>query len=214
MTYDPTIPPVAVPFVDSRGSTPVQGLAKSEPINMSIASLLEGQDDPTQFRDIKGIVELHQPPSRKTNRWLIAAGLGTLLAGAGAFVILRARNTTLSPGQWALQELERLETQSTSEHIDVQAYYSQLTTIVRIYVEGEFGINAPRLTTAEFFERVQHGQSLEQEHVLSLRNFLTTADMVKFAGLMPQANDISAACLTARQFVEESSCNVSKQEIV
>ena len=130
------------PLGRHQGDRSANGVAQSEPVDVSITSLLEGQVDPTQFRDIKGIVALQRPAHGNTNRWLVAAAMGTLLAAAVALVIRRQRNTPLSPEQWARQEIRRVETQSAADPIDAQAFYVQLTTIVRIYIEGKVGIAA------------------------------------------------------------------------
>lgn len=209
-----TIPAVSLSLLDSNEGDVQPKTIQSQPVAIAIRSLLEGQTDLHQFRDIKGIVPLDPPATRNFIGVAVAAGFGALLAGLGlAWVVMRRRRSSLSPAAWALHELELLENHSDVETVDIQSFYTQLTNIVRVYVEDEFRIAASRLTTAEFFDRAQQSKSLDPCHVALLREFLDTADMVKFAGLLPDRQAFAAACSKARQFVEESSATATPQEI-
>jgi hypothetical protein len=80
---------------------------------------------------------------------------------------------------------------------------------VRTYVERQFAIAAPRLTTAEFFNRVQDGQEMASRHSRLLHDFLATADMVKFAGFRPENGVVRIMINQAKQFISESNTMTS-----
>ena len=214
-----TVPAIDVSYVDKRKESGTQGLVRSEPLQVAITSMLEGQTDTSQYRDIKGLVELRRPKIDRNYGVLATATMATLLAGAGiAFVLMRRRVSELSPEEWALAELRDLEARSDAGQLELQEFYTRVTDTVRLFVERQFRIAASRLTTAEFFQRVQEGNELEQEHASLLDRFLITADMVKFAGLEPNQTDCGTAIATARQFVQESArlahgVDASAQEI-
>jgi hypothetical protein len=120
-------------------------------------------------------------------------------------VALRRRSRGLNPARWALSEIDRLEAQCGAGEKGSGAFYAELTDIVRIYIERQFALAAPRLTTTEFLHRIESGEQIAPEHATLLRDFLSTADLIKFAGLeLGQAEAIGATA-TARRFIQESA---------
>jgi hypothetical protein len=211
---DLTIPAISVPYSDARSETTNQGSVQTEPINLSVSSLLEGQPDPHKYRDIKDIVDIEPPPTADTRYVLIAAVVTTVLAaGVGTYVLLRRKGRNLSPRAWAMGELQRLQALSANGEVSSAEFYTGVTDVVRHYVEQQFGVAAPRLTTPEFFNRVTSKALLSDQQEQLLREFLATADMVKFAGLSLGAGDACEATERARQFIEDSSANAANEGI-
>ena len=75
---------------------------------------------------------------------------------------------------------------------------------MRRYLEDRFELRAPELTTEEFLASVGESPDLSREHQVLLREFLRQADLVKFAGVRPAADDIQQSVDAARQFLEET----------
>ncbi len=71
-------------------------------------------------------------------------------------------------------ELDRLYREG---HAD--PYYSQLTEIVREYLEGRFGLPAPDRTTSEILDEL--GEFNLEQHRAYLTDLFRTADLAKFA---------------------------------
>ncbi len=205
------IPEVAVAFTDRRGATPQHDVIKSEPIAIAINSVLEGQADPTKFRDIKGAVDLPITAPPSYTAWWIAGGTAAALATLLLIVALRKRRQ-LNAQQWALAELERLESEGHVEQGRVQLFYSRLTDIVRAYIERRFEIAAPRQTTDEFLTHIHDGETLGEEHRELLQQFLAQADMVKFASFCPATSEGNEAIETARRFVLETAPQKTEPE--
>ncbi|QDS96903.1 hypothetical protein [Adhaeretor mobilis] len=204
------VPAVGVSYLDTREASNTRKLAMSDPVRISIGSLLEGQTDPTQFRDIKGIVEI-SPPAQEHHYVLLSIVAASVLAGAGfAATYYLRRDRDLSASHWALAELDRLSLQHSAAELSPTEFYTQVTDIVRNFIERRFDVAAPRLTSAEFFQLVEQNHQLSP-YLRPLRSFLETADMVKFAGLVPQGNDCDAAIAKARNFVEASSATSLKE---
>lgn len=204
---DQTVPAITIAYVDSRRGASVQGEVRTEPVTVSISSLLEGQRDPTQYRDIKGTVEVSPPAAGVDPRYSIIATLAAAVLAAGISVhfLLAGRRREWSPREWALAELGELESQVLADELTADQFYTGATDIVRRYVERQFGIDAPRLTTAEFFSRITSRSFVSDDQQQLLREFLETADLVKFAGLLPAADSAAAATARARRFIEDSS---------
>ena len=196
------IPSFDVAFVDQRNATPVSGFLKTEPREVIISSSLEGQENPIEFRDIKGVVFLDAIPIKSQNWifWSTGALLGTL---ALALVLVRARRN-FTPREWAIQSLNELEQSGDLFRGNPELVYVTLTDIVRQFVHRQFDLSAPRLTTKEFLHELQSDSRLQETLRQQLGEFLQQADMVKFAGLAPGGEAIQHAVDNARKFVIES----------
>ena len=142
---------------------------------------------------------------------VLIAAFSLLLARL--FVAWRRRARRRSAYDVARSRLERLlaSLRPDAEHVD--AFYVELSGIVRRYLEDRFELRAPELTTEEFLESVQHAPDLSREHQSLLRGFLRQADLVKFAGARPSAEDIDRSVAAARRFLEETRENAPLMEV-
>lgn len=200
------IPAIDVHFTDRRSGAAVADVVQSEPIEMQIVSVLEGQADPLAFRDIKGEVEI-AAPTESDRTWIaysLGGGFALALAAIGLVVWQRRRNN-LSPAERALAELNELEQSELLQQGLVEEFYCSLTDIVRRYLERQFAIDAPLLTTEEFLAAMQHERALDATYRESLGEFLTVADMVKFARFEPGSSEATETIDVARQFVTSTA---------
>ena len=88
----------------------------------------------------------------------------------------------------AIQKLKDLRTQELWQQGDIKKYQSELTYIIREYLEGRYGVQALESTTAEVIRELARA-ALESDNVLSVQRILQVADLVKFAKATP-ADDI------------------------
>jgi hypothetical protein len=200
------IPAISVAFVDGRQANSSSQVVSSRPLELTVTSVLEGTPDPLKFRDIKDVVDL-PADIQSSPAWIAWSFAGaSLLAVAGvALLVWPTRDRQLSPDQWAVTELERLEREGLIETGQTQLFYFQLTDIVRQYIEQRFDIAAPKLTTAEFLDQVTRHDALGQSQQGLLRAFLSAADLVKFACFEPTADDARQGIATARHLIEQSA---------
>jgi hypothetical protein len=101
-----------------------------------------------------------------------------------------------SPFEVAMTALQQLKTQS----LPVEAFYTQLSNIVRQYIEGRFALKAPERTTEEFLAEA----ALPEQHMKLLRPFLEECDLVKFARFTPGDSDRQRAFAAAEKFITET----------
>lgn len=104
----------------------------------------------------------------------------------------------------ALLELKRLETSKYLIQDEFKEYYSELTTIVRSYLEEDAHVSALESTTGQLIERLEllsdSGElELEKDTIQQFRNILQTADLVKFARTKPS----TAVAEQDRKLVEQ-----------
>ncbi len=203
------IPAISVSFTDHRQKKSVTDSLSSESMEIKIVSLLEGQADPMQFRDIKGLVEIPVATVQQTS-WTsygIVGGVLCLIASAALFCWYRLRKE-LTVRQWALKQLADLEGSGLLESGKTHEFYCKLTDIVRFYIERRFGYSAPKQTTTEFLLAMRTESLLQDAHRASLQEFLIFADMVKFACLDPSRGEAEQAIEKAREFV----CTTSQED--
>ena len=196
------IPPVDVAFVDQRVQPSTSGFLQTDNKIVTINSSLEGPENPVEFHDIKGVVFLDIPES-KTQTWIFWTTGGLLCSLALALVLVRSRRS-LPPRQWALKALDDFEMSGDLFRANPELIYVTLTDIIRQFIQREYELSAPHLTTKEFLHELQTDSRLNSELRNQLSEFLQFADMVKFAGLAPDGETIQLALVTARKFITES----------
>ena len=107
----------------------------------------------------------------------------------------------IDPKDLALKELEELKKKELPKQGFFNDYYSQVTLIVRNYIEGKYQINAPEQTTQEFLEVVLNQSLFQDQHKQYLAEFLKFADLVKFAKHSPQVRDCDDTQDAAKAFI-------------
>lgn len=98
----------------------------------------------------------------------------------------------------ALEQLDKLEAEAIWQKGEIKAFQSELTHILRAYLEGRFSMQALEATTAEIRQAMKE-QGLDVEG--TIHAVLSTADMVKFAKAKPGDEVHPAALQTVREFV-------------
>jgi hypothetical protein len=209
-TLEPTatgpqqIDPIAVTFTDGRaGGDGKQHTFETEALTIEIISVV-GSDAPSldDLQDFADPVEL--PASRAWIWLLVIPGLLLPLAAVLAWRVLRRTSISsaeeVTPFELAQRELERLWRDRVCDK-DVKEFYVALTGIVRRYIEGTTGIQAPEQTTEEFLRAIGGGEAFGREERQRLRDFLESADLVKFAAHQPGQADIEESYHRALRFV-------------
>ncbi|POY40038.1 hypothetical protein C3L50_09480 [Flavobacterium alvei] len=144
--------------------------------------------------DIKDIV----PANESSNWWKYLLGL-VLIAGLGAFIYWytkKRQKKTIekeiykTPIEKATSLLNNLEKKELWQHGEVKAYYSELTDIVRNYIEEAIEIPAMESTTSELIEGLKmvsqkKKMNLSKDTFDNLLGVLKQADLVKFAKSKP-----------------------------
>jgi hypothetical protein len=95
---------------------------------------------------------------------------------------------SIPPGQIALAALRSLEDKHLWQQGKVKQYYSEVTEIIRRFLEDQYGVLALESTSDEIISQLMklpEAQALLKE----FRSFFTTADLVKFAKYLPTPDD-------------------------
>jgi len=109
----------------------------------------------------------------------------------------------IPPYVTALEELEALRLKKLWQVDKVKEYYSELTDIVREYIEAQFGVQAVEMTTDEILYGLKN-IGINEQAMGKLSNTLQTADLVKFAKATPHALENDTVLSYSVDFVQET----------
>jgi len=185
-----------------------EDVLETEPLEVKVKSHRETAGD-IDFKPMRPLATVEQIEALRRRVWpWIVGGVAAALAVAGlvVYLIRRPRYVPLPPPahETALKRLRQLAERGLIAAGAAEAFFIEVTAIVREYIEQAFGVHAPEQTTEEFLARMVTSPSVAR-HRAALEPFLIAADEVKFARLLPDAGVMQRAFATAEDFVLESS---------
>ncbi len=154
------------------------------------------------------------PLSWKLFGMLAAALVGVALLVALIYLAVRKIRTMvrvhrMSPIERAYYELDRLLKKGLPGRGLYKDFYVELTMVVRRYVERKYGVKAPNMTTQEFLgELARRASDASVQRIgdpAALREFLESADLVKFAGVEATPEMADTATGKARNYLTTDS---------
>jgi len=122
----------------------------------------------------------------------------------------RVKEHRMSPIERAWVELDRLLKKGLPGRGRYKDFYVELTMVVRRYVQRKYGIQAPNLTTEEFFAEIAKSSNQTIKQSNNLQQFLESADMVKFAGVEATPEMADAATDSARGYLKSDATEAVK----
>jgi hypothetical protein len=102
----------------------------------------------------------------------------------------------------AFRELERLKSEQLWQKGEIKKYYTELTEILRQYLENRFRVYSLELTTSETLEALIKSGFKKNGSYNDLKTVLTGADLVKFAKYNPLATENESHFQTSWNFVQ------------
>jgi hypothetical protein len=105
------------------------------------------------------------------------------------------------PHEIALNDLRSIESEHMWQRGMIKEYHSRLTDILRVYIEGRFGVMAMEMTTDEIMESLPTS-GLSKEMKTLLNEILVRADFAKFAKFQPGPQENEQSMKLAFDFVE------------
>ena len=101
----------------------------------------------------------------------------------------------------AHEALDALEASRLLELGEVKTYHIRVSDIMRVYVEGRFGIDAMEMTTAEMLGELRR-TGAGHEVMTGFRQLLDRCDLVKFAKLRPELTSCRDVVPAGRRLVD------------
>ena len=134
--------------------------------------------------------------------------LATLVVGVWWTVrkiLQKVREHRMSPIERAMLELDRLLKKGLPGRGRYKDFYVELTMVVRRYIQRRHDVRAPNLTTDEFLRAAAENPAFTREAIADLKQFLESADMVKFAGVEATPEMADSATGKARDYLTTDS---------
>ena len=205
------IPRLRIEYVDERDPDAASARKARElltdELSFEVTSVLPEGEIGAELRPARAALPALEGPWLQRHWPWLAGGLAALAAGAGAIVVwlrrtaARARETAYDR---ATARLDRLRRQGLPDAAALDAWYVELSDIVRRYIEARFGLKAPERTTEEFLAEAGRSAALSPPHKDLLSAFLERCDRVKFARYSPGAGESEEALDLARRFLDET----------
>jgi hypothetical protein len=146
--------------------------------------------------------------------WILAVLAAVLLIISLIWYVKKRRNkepvfslrpkVVLLPHELALQEIEKLRVKKLWQAGRVKEYHSELTEILRRYIEDRFQVPALEQTSAEITVSLMTNPACPHQALDKLGNLLILADMVKFAKVQPLAMENEKSLNDGIEFVNET----------
>jgi hypothetical protein len=118
--------------------------------------------------------------------------------------ILKIKKPLEPPHITALRELDKLKMEKLWQKNKIKLYYTRLTEIIRIYLEGRFEIMAMEQTTTEILQSLLNTGFKNNRIFNILSDMLYRADLVKFAKARPLPDENETSMLNAYILVNET----------
>lgn len=116
----------------------------------------------------------------------------------------------LPPHQEALKKIEEIKADKNLRISDPKAYYTELTDVLRTYMEKRFGFNAMEMTSGEIIDILSREK--DKESIKDLVELFHTADLVKFAKHSPLMNENDMNLVNAVEFINDTKIEPDPNE--
>jgi hypothetical protein len=199
----------SIPIQFTRKGDTTKYFAKTSPIPIIVGSI--AVDTSQDIRDVKPPMSVPITFADVLPYLLVAVGI------AGAFWLVRyivrkrKKGESLIPeapprpaDEVAMEALHTLESEKLWQREKVKEYHSQLTDIIRIYIERRFRIPAMESTSDEILDGFTNG-IIEKNIKEDLKTVLLRADLVKFAKAKPVAQENEESLTLSYKFVQTTS---------
>ena len=211
-----TIPPFPIAYFPTDSISDYK-IIEASPINIYVQSVIN--DEQRELRDIKPPLAI---PYDYFSLFSILAAV-ILLSAIGYFgymfykrrkekgYLLRPPEPPRPAHEVALQALETLMTQELIEKGAIKQFYSELSEIVRRYIENRFFVPALEETSTEILIEMR-SQDLNGNSYDKLHDLLQISDLVKFAKYKPEDNEHENAITWARDFILETQIQYKSEK--
>lgn len=180
---------------------------KTKAIQIEIKSVLNPQKPSQDILDIKSIIAFGHGAWWYLKVLLIVILFLVLIYFIYKILKKRMHKATqeeiiraILPKEYALLQLENLQSLNLIEKGQIKDYYDKLSDILRYYVSRVYNIDGLEKTTNELFVLLKNKVPLDYNR--ELKNYLINCDFVKFAKVIPTQENIEEDFKTAKSFVE------------
>ena len=189
----------------------------SEPLMLNVVQPFEMDSADMAITDIKGI---YKAPIWWWGilRWVLLAFV-IAGVGVGGYYLITYLQSRMCKGEEetaaaeplrpaeevALEKLDAIREQKIWQTGQVKEYHTQLTDVVREYIDRRFEVSSVEQTSDETLRAMRPLLSSQKELYEQLRKMLTLADLVKFAKWTTTPDENEQSLRSAYAFVKETT---------
>ena len=205
----------AIPVFDADS----QLVAHTNPLHFEVTTV--SVDTTAAFKDIKNISKINftfHEMWMYVKKYSLFMLVGLLVIGLIFYAVWRYMKNKqtqkplplekpkpkIKPHITALKELEKLRQKKLCEQGKIKEYYTELTDIIRIYIDGQWNIGAMEMVTTEIMEALKV-TDIHEEVLKRIHQAFSIADLVKFAKYSPLPTDHDLAFRNCKEFVERTA---------
>lgn len=118
--------------------------------------------------------------------------------------VLRKPEIKRPPYEVAIESLDKIKTEKVWQTGRIKEYHTELTDVLRVYIEDVFNIHSLEMTSDEILEELQTLKASQRSAHEGLKQILQLADLVKFAKWTPSINENELSLLNAYLFVNQT----------
>ena len=112
----------------------------------------------------------------------------------------------IAPNIIATNALDKLEKKKLWQEGKIKEYYSEISEILRTYIDSRFNIIALELTTEEIINKIS--KNISSESTKELRTLLIRSDLAKFAKSKPIDVENNESMLLAKKLVDQTKVEI------
>jgi hypothetical protein len=200
------IPAIAVYY--TRAGDTTKYLIETSPVLMNVGTV--AVDTSQDIKDVKPPLSVPITFADVLPYLLVLVGVTGVVWLARYIIRKRKRGEPLIPeapsrpaNELAIEALRSLESEKLWNRGKIKEFHSQLTDIIRLYIERRFKILAMESTTDEILNAFGK-DTIENNPKDELKEILIRADLVKFAKFQPVAEENEKSLALGYKFVEET----------
>lgn len=128
-------------------------------------------------------------------------------------LFVKKEKPALPPHEEAINSLEELRLKKLWQNDRLKEYHSELTDIIRYYIERRFNFQAMEMVSSEIMDSLKAEAQVNEQVKSKLQATLELADLVKFAKSGATAIENDTSWNNCVDFVKETTLSVDKQEM-
>lgn len=209
------IPPFR--FIDTSNKDSLTNYSETNPLLLSVFTV--EVDTTASIKDIKPVIEMPM-----TWKDFIPYAAGLLALALAVFiglllyrkfkkkpVITEKKIPSLPAHEIALKSLAQLEEKKLWQQGQIKSYYTELTDILRTYLDHRWQVNAMEMTSDEI---MQYPVIYKLDDLIKnkLRYVFTIADLVKFAKMVTVPHENEQCMVNAYDFVNATANKILAEE--
>lgn len=110
----------------------------------------------------------------------------------------------LPPNQEAMMALDALAEKKLWQNGQDKLFHTELTDILRRYIERRFNVPAMEKTSDEILDELYELAESQKASLVNLKQILSMADLVKFAKYHPFADENQLSFMNSKMFVQQT----------